>query len=49
MSYPRLANYSPPINKEKATNKIDGIVALAMASLEAIRGSSQPFGVLGAF
>ena len=37
------------ISKEKAANKIDGIVALAMASLEAIRGSSQPFGVIGAF
>ena len=26
------------ISKEKAANKIDGIVALAMASLEAVRG-----------
>jgi len=25
----------------KAANKIDGIVALAMASLEAVRGDSQ--------
>ena len=37
------------ISKEKAANKIDGIVALAMASLEAIRGSSQPFEILRAF
>jgi hypothetical protein len=37
------------ISKEKAANKIDGVVALAMASLEAIRGSSQPFAVLGAW
>ena len=37
------------MSKEKAANKIDGIVALAMASLEAVRGSSQPFAVLGAF
>ena len=33
--------------KEKAANKIGGIVAMAMASLEAIRGASQPFEVLG--
>ena len=29
------------ISKEKAANKIDGIVALAMASLEAVRGASE--------
>jgi hypothetical protein len=27
--------------KQKAANKIDGIVALAMASLEAVRGASE--------
>ena len=37
------------ISKEKAANKIDGIVALAMASLEAIRqGSDTPL-ILAAF
>ena len=34
------------MRKREAANKIDGIVALAMASLETIRGASQPFGVL---
>ena len=29
------------ISKEKAANKIDGIVALAMASLEAVRGGGE--------
>ena len=37
------------ISKEKAANKIDGIVALAMASLEAVKEHSQPFEVLGAW
>ena len=32
---------SPPINKQKAVNKIDGIVALAMASLEEVRGANE--------
>ena len=35
------------INAEKDANKMDGLVALAMVSLEAIHGASQPFGVLG--
>jgi phage terminase large subunit-like protein len=37
------------ISKEKAANKIDGIVALAMASLGAVKEQSQPFEVLGAW
>jgi len=37
------------ISKHKTSHKIDGIVSLAMASLEAIREASQPFAVLGAF
>ena len=34
--------------KEKAANKIDGIVALAMASLEAVWEGSEPFVALWA-
>ena len=37
------------ISKEKAANKIDGIVALAMASLEAVRQGSETSLVLAAF
>jgi len=37
------------ISKAKAANKIDGIVALAMASLGAVKEQSQPFAVLGAW
>jgi|ETN01SMinimDraft_4_1059930.scaffolds.fasta_scaffold383672_1 hypothetical protein len=33
----------------KATNKIGGRVALAMANLEAVRAGSQPLEVLGAW
>ena len=34
---------------KKAANKIDGIVALAMASLEAVRGGSEIPLILTAF
>ena len=37
------------ISKTKAANKIGGIVALVMASLEAVKEQSQPFEVLGAW
>ena len=37
------------ISKEKASNKIDGVVALAMASLEATRQGSETSLVLAAF
>jgi hypothetical protein len=37
------------ISKEKAANKIGGLVTMAMASLGAVRGASQPFEVLRAF
>ena len=37
------------ISKEEAANKIDGIVALAMASLEAVRQGSETPPVLAAF
>jgi len=37
------------ISKEKAANKIDGIVALAMASLEAVRQGSETSLILAAF
>ena len=33
----------------KAANKIDGIIALAMASLWAVKEQSQPFAELGAW
>ena len=35
--------------KKNGANKIDGVVALAMASLEVVCRASQPFGVIAAF
>jgi hypothetical protein len=40
---------SRKISKEKAANKIDGIVALVMASLEAVRQGSETLLILAAF
>ena len=44
MQHERTADHRRTVCQEaekKAANKIDGIVALAMASLEAVRGASE--------